>query len=123
MRHITAFGAKVPQAVDELKEFELPDWVRESDDEDDDDDEEDGDEDEDDGDDEGSRRSVDPEQYDELEHNMMSDTSPLAKTNAAHQAGSPHRSYPQSNANVNFLSFEPPIEVLDIPESSVRDGS
>ena len=112
MRHITAFGAKVPQAVDELKEFELPDWVRESDDED-----------EDDGDDEGSRRSVDPEQYDELEHNMMSDTSPLAKTNAAHQAGSAHRSYPQSNANVNFLSFEPPIEVLDIPESSVRDGS
>jgi len=111
MRHITAFGAKVPQAVDELKEFELPDWVRESEDEDDDEDE---DEDEDDGDDESSRRSVDPEQYDELEHNMMSDASPLAKTNAAHQASSPHP---------NFLSFEPPIEVLDIPESSVRDGS
>lgn len=113
MRHITAFGAKVPQAVDELKEFELPDWVRESEDEDEDDEET---EDEDDEDDDNSRRSV--EQYDELEPNMMSDTSPLAKT---HQASPPHQSYPQPN--VNFLSFEPPIEVLDIPESSVRDGS
>ena len=113
MRHITAFGAKVPQAVDEIKEFELPYWVREEDEEEY---EDEYDEDEDDN---SSRRSV--EQYDELEPNTMNDASPVAETNLRHSF--PHPSHPHPYPGVSFLSFEPPIEVLDIPESSVRDGS
>ena len=107
MRQNMAFGTKVPPAVDELKDFELPEWVRESEDEDDEDDE----------DDQSSQGS--PEQYDELEANTMNYASP----NMAHRINFPHPSHPYPYPGVSFLPFEPPIEVLDIPESSVRDGS
>jgi hypothetical protein len=26
-RHVTAFGAKVPQEIEELRDFELPEWI------------------------------------------------------------------------------------------------
>ena len=106
MRQNMAFGTKVPPAVDEMKDFELPNWVRVSEDDDEDD--------EDDQSSQGSR-----EQYDELEANTMNYASPVA----AHQITFPHPSHPYPYPGVSFLPFEPPIEVLDIPESSVRDGS
>ena len=112
MRQNMAFGTKVPPAVDEIKDFELPNWVRESDDEDDEDDDED---------DESSQGSI--EQHDELEANTMNYASSVTQTNTVHQTSFPHPSHPYPYPDVTFLSFEPPIEVLDIPESSVRDGS
>jgi len=29
-RHVTAFGVKVPQDLEEIRDFEIPDWIRES---------------------------------------------------------------------------------------------
>ncbi|KAF8625220.1 hypothetical protein AX15_005521 [Amanita polypyramis BW_CC] len=110
MRHITAFGAKVPQAVDEPKEFELPSWVRGEEEEEEED---------------SHRGSV--EQLDELNHDVndimsaANDTeSDLGAPPMAHQFRF-HYEQPKT-ASTAFLPLEPPIEVLDIPESSIRDS-
>ncbi|KAF8640589.1 hypothetical protein AX17_000251 [Amanita inopinata Kibby_2008] len=112
MRHITAFGAKVPQEIDEIRDFELPGWVV-------------------------PHLAKDLEDSDvtghvklELEHidkvtpaeNGVLDTPETGGTPMRKQKGAADDVGPVSSVlDSSTLMVEPPIEVLHISESSVRD--
>ncbi|KIL71549.1 hypothetical protein M378DRAFT_6272 [Amanita muscaria Koide BX008] len=110
MRSVTAFGVKVPQAIEEPRDFELPSWL------------------------------LDPPEDEEVEAGQYSDDDgesdddpPLAHFTFIHSHLSASANMikqpdmldrvpqPADAASLNFQGLHPPIETLDIPESSMRD--
>ena len=120
MRSVTAFGVKVPQIIEELRDFELPIWLLDEGEEDDE--TEDG----------SPPRSIE-QHTTEDEQDSSDDDEPLAETMAylTAAAAAPtiermiifngYPPQPPFAASTGFQGLHPPIETLDIPESSIRD--
>ncbi|PFH52265.1 hypothetical protein AMATHDRAFT_46394 [Amanita thiersii Skay4041] len=120
MRHITAFGGKVPQEIEEYKDFQLPTWFWEevrdggcSDEED---------EDVDDG--------GDGDDSEEVEIGMLDvvNIAPAGVVALGSSDASRDKRLPRSASllrptiSSGEFVFEPPIETQDIPESCIREG-